>query len=248
MRKRVRKRGNSKNKTGPLKTLRNMRVLESQAILLGFFLYVAVVLIASLAVSFCATRAFSEETANAASRVTTLLADGSSSTIGEKDADFASPFQPHEFRALWVLRNTLVSREGIDRMLRQADRAGFNVLFVQVRGRGDAFYASSLEPRAEALTDETFDPLAYLVSEAHKRRFGVHVWLNTFLVWSAPWQPTNPSHVMLSHPDWVAVLSDGRSLANLSRSEIEAMGIEGVFLAPGNPDVREHIRAVVKES
>jgi uncharacterized lipoprotein YddW (UPF0748 family) len=152
-----------------------------------------------------------------------------------------------EVRGLWVLRNTLVSRKEIDRMLRQAKDAGFNVLFAQVRGRGDAFYNSSIEPRAEMLADDGFDPLSYLVAEAHRRGFEVHLWLNALLVWSAPWKPTDTDHVVLSHPDWVAVRSDGRSLSELSRDEIEAMGIEGVFLAPGNPEVREHIRAVVKE-
>jgi uncharacterized lipoprotein YddW (UPF0748 family) len=156
-------------------------------------------------------------------------------------------FPKLEVRALWVLRNTLVSRDEIDRMLRRAKEAGFNLLFVQVRGRGDAYYKSSIEPRAELLSKNVFDPLAYLIAEAHRNRFSVHVWLNTLLVWSAPQSPANVRHVVLSHPNWVAVRSDGKSLAELSRKEIEAMGIEGVFLAPGNPAVREHIRAVVRE-
>jgi len=209
-----------------------MKVAKSQAVLLGFFLLAAVVIFCCGDIARASVRAatFAEPGIGAAERAGEIASDGA-----------------HEFRALWVLRNTLVSREHIDRMLRQAERAGFNVLFVQVRGRGDAFYLSSIEPRAEALTDSTFDPLSYLIGEAHKYRFGVHVWLNTFLVWSAPWQPRNGSHVMMAHPDWVAVLADGRSLADLSRDEIEATGIEGVFLAPGNPDVREHIRGVVRE-
>jgi uncharacterized lipoprotein YddW (UPF0748 family) len=230
----------------------NIRESKGQAILLGLVLCIGnvVTLLPGSAV------AFSENVpATFVSTTTPTLCSLEPQAIPLRPASPVSAttviagdtFADHEFRALWVLRSTLVSRPEIDRMLRKAREAGFNVLFVQVRGRGDAFYRSSLEPRAELLTNDDFDPLAYLVSEAHKSRFEVHVWLNTFLVWSAPWEPTNTSHVMVSHPDWVAVRSDGRSLSELSRGEIEAMGIEGVFLAPGNPNVREHIRAVVRE-
>ncbi len=152
-----------------------------------------------------------------------------------------------EFRALWVLRNTLVSRHEIDLMLTQAQEAGFNVLLAQVRGRGDALYASSIEARSELLTDDSFDGLAYMIAEAHARNMEVHAWLNVFFVWAAPSMPVDPRHVLNAHPEWVAVRSDGRSLLDLSRREIEAMGIQGVFLSPGNPQVREHLRAVVKE-
>src|SRR5687767_8787758 len=65
-----------------------------------------------------------------------------------------------EVRALWVVRTTLSSPQGIRTMVREAAAAGFNTLMVQVRGRGDAFYSSTIEPRAEALAGESpdFDP------------------------------------------------------------------------------------------
>ncbi|MCX5800778.1 MAG: family 10 glycosylhydrolase [Candidatus Eisenbacteria bacterium] len=196
--------------------------MKGQAMLLGLVLFVA--------------------------QISTLFLAPAFATLEPRDASTVGAARPTlEVRALWVLRNTLVSRVEIDRMLRQAKDAGFNLLFVQVRGRGDAFYNSSIEPRAELLADRQFDPLAYLLTQAHRSDFAVHLWLNAFLVWSAPWKPTNTEHVMLSHPDWVAVRSDGRPLSELSREEVESMGIEGVFLAPGNPGVREHIRAVVRE-
>gem|GEM_PF-113773 len=175
---------------------------------------------------------------------------GGSSSGADRRAEFralSAVDQGTELRALWVLRNTLVSRGEIDRMLHQAREAGFNILFVQVRGRGDAFYKSSIEPRAELLTNEGFDPLAYLISQAHGSGLEVHLWLNTFLVWSAPWKPANSGHVMISHPDWVAMRADKKSLSELSREEIESLGIEGVFLAPGNPEVREYLRSIVRE-
>ena len=53
-----------------------------------------------------------------------------------------------ETRALWVLRSSLTSPASIASLVRTAKEQGFNTLLVQVRGRGDAYYASAIEPRA----------------------------------------------------------------------------------------------------
>src|SRR4051812_10840502 len=70
-----------------------------------------------------------------------------------------------ETRALWVLRSSLTSPESIASLVRTAREQGFNTLLVQVRGRGDAYYASTLEPRAAELARQPagFDPLATLL-------------------------------------------------------------------------------------
>ena len=80
-------------------------------------------------------------------------------------------------------------------MVRDADDAGFNTLLVQVRGRGDAFYDSRWEPRAEALGSAPagFDPLALVISEAHARGMAVHAWVNTRLVWGPRGLPASVS-------------------------------------------------------
>ena len=56
-------------------------------------------------------------------------------------------------RGLWVVRTALVSPEAIDRVVDRAQAAGFNALFVQVRGRGEVaviFMAAILAQRAAA--------------------------------------------------------------------------------------------------
>src|SRR5215207_10009518 len=67
-----------------------------------------------------------------------------------------------EVRALWVVRTTLTSPEKIRQLVSAAADNGFNTLIVQIRGRGDAYYKSRVEPRAMELKDqpESFDPLA----------------------------------------------------------------------------------------
>src|SRR5918998_461493 len=76
-----------------------------------------------------------------------------------------------EVRALWVVRTTLTSPEKIRQLVSSAADNGFNTLIVQIRGRGDAYYKSRVEPRAMDLKDQpaTFDPLALTLEEARKR-------------------------------------------------------------------------------
>src|SRR5258706_8669587 len=94
----------------------------------------------------------------------------------------ASP-QPREMRGLWVVRTALVSPEAVDKTVEQAAAAGFNALFVQVRGRGDAFYASKLAVRSAMLAGQPqdFDPLARLLERASARGLEVHAWINVLL-------------------------------------------------------------------
>lgn len=61
------------------------------------------------------------------------------------------PGPRQEVRALWVIRTSLTSSGQIIDMVRRAKESGFNTIIVQVRGRGDAYYHSRWEPRAEDL-------------------------------------------------------------------------------------------------
>src|SRR4029453_5559705 len=84
---------------------------------------------------------------------------------------------------------------------------GFNTLIVQIRGRGDAYYQSRVEPRAFELKDQpsSFDPLAVTLAEAHKRGLKSHRLLNTSLSANFDAIPTDPAHVYNKHPEWLAV-------------------------------------------
>ena len=66
-----------------------------------------------------------------------------------------------EVRGLRVVRFSLATPASVQAVVDRASRAGFNTLVVQVRGRGDSFYASALEPRGGALAAQpaAYDPL-----------------------------------------------------------------------------------------
>ena len=161
-----------------------------------------------------------------------------------------------EIRALWVVRTTLTSPDKIKAMVSAAADNGFNTLIVQVRGRGDAYYKSRVEPRASELKEQPadFDPLTVTLAEAHKRGLKVHAWLNTSLLANLDALPTDPNHVYNKHPEWLAVPKPvSAELYKLSpndpayRQKIVEWSkgnraeLEGIYTGPANPKVREHI-------
>ena len=161
-----------------------------------------------------------------------------------------------EVRALWVVRTTLTSPEKIRQLVAAAADNGFNTLIVQIRGRGDAYYKSRVEPRASELKDQplSFDPLALTLAEAHKRGLKVHAWLNTSLLANLDALPSDPAHVYNKHPEWLAVprAVAGELYAMSPRdpafrqkivewSKANRGELEGVYTGPANPKVRDHI-------
>jgi uncharacterized lipoprotein YddW (UPF0748 family) len=161
-----------------------------------------------------------------------------------------------EVRALWVVRTSLTSPQTIQKMVNAAADNGFNTIIVQVRGRGDAYYNSHVEPRAIELKEQPndFDPLAVTLSEAHKRGLKVHAWLNTSLLANLDALPADPKHVYNRHPEWLAVpKAVAAELYEMSPqdpvyrqkivewSKANRAELEGVYTGPANPKVREHI-------
>ncbi len=151
-----------------------------------------------------------------------------------------------ETRALWVSRFEYASAADIGTIVTQAADAGFNVLYLQVRGRADAFYRSSLEPWAANLTgalgkDPGWDPLGVAVEEGRRRGVDVHAWINAFTGWagSTPPSVSVPLHAFLEHPDWAMVKSDGTVMPYVAN--------ESRWLTPGHPGVRTRLAAVAAD-
>ncbi|HET9478943.1 MAG TPA: family 10 glycosylhydrolase, partial [Pyrinomonadaceae bacterium] len=154
------------------------------------------------------------------------------------------------------MRTTLTSPEKIHKLVNDAADNGFNTLIVQIRGRGDAYYKSKVEPRAIELKEQPadFDPLALTLSEAHKRGLRVHGWINTNLLANLDALPSDPAHVYNKHPEWLAVPKPvAAELFKMSPrdpayrqkivewSKANRTELEGVYTSPANPKVKDHI-------
>lgn len=164
-------------------------------------------------------------------------------------AAWAAPPAGFETRAIWVVRHALTSPGRVDRVVQVATEMNANTILAQVRGRGDAYYKSEIAPPGEALggAPAGFDPLDQMVQRAHAAGLEVHAWVNVYLVWSAGAPPVSALHVVNAHPDWISIRADGTRLVEMVPAEFQEEKIEGMYLSPGNPDVKRHLRDMVRE-
>jgi uncharacterized lipoprotein YddW (UPF0748 family) len=135
-----------------------------------------------------------------------------------------------ELRGMWLTTVNNIdfpSRPGLSPQQVQAEYRGWldlaqaqrhNAIFVHVRPSGDALWPSAYAPWSEWLTgrrdgkDPGWDPMAFMVAEAHARNLEFHAWFNPYRgsqpapAGAGPsLQRTAPNHPLRKHPDWVVV-------------------------------------------
>jgi uncharacterized lipoprotein YddW (UPF0748 family) len=150
-----------------------------------------------------------------------------------------------EFRGAWIhvigqgqyknMNPDEMKRYFID-MLDDLQTCGINAIVFQVRPAADAFYYSNIEPWSRYLTGiqgkapvGNFDPMAFLIKEAHKRNMEFHAWLNPYRVKASANDVLCDSHLYYQHPE--RFIQYGNQL----------------FFDPGLPENRAHICKVVKD-
>ncbi|GGN95542.1 family 10 glycosylhydrolase [Saccharibacillus kuerlensis] len=116
-------------------------------------------------------------------------------------------------------KNAAVQRTQFSAMLDQLQETGINAVFVQVRPSADALYKSKLVPWSSVLTgtqgkDPGYDPLPFMIEEAHKRGMEFHAWFNPFRA-STGSSTTGlaSNHIAKAHPEWI-VNFDGKLYIN----------------------------------
>ncbi|MFC4778711.1 family 10 glycosylhydrolase [Paenibacillus sp. GCM10023252] len=160
-------------------------------------------------------------TANAvgATRITAAYGGKSSSYYLTVNKQQEAP--KREMRAAWIAtvdhvdwpaRGVVTEAEqkaSFTAMLDKLESAGINALIVQVKPTSDAFYPSQYGPWSEWLTgvqgkDPGYDPLAFMLEEAHKRNMEFHAWFNPYRI--SLQDDVNKlvaDHPARLHPDWV---------------------------------------------
>ena len=152
-------------------------------------------------------------------------------------------------KALWVVRDYLTQKHLINDVLDFASENGFNHIFAQVRGRGDAYYKSEIVPKSHLVKND-FDPLEYLIESNINDNIKIHAWINVYYLWSSTNLPTQNDHLILNNPDWLDrqkddnYIKDELYLRNKNRFTIDG---EGFYLAPTNPAVNRYLISVVDE-
>jgi uncharacterized lipoprotein YddW (UPF0748 family) len=94
-------------------------------------------------------------------------------------------------------------------LLDAAAKRNVNAVFVQVRPTADAFHPSPHEPWSRWLTgqqgrDPGYDPMRFMIDEAHARGMQFHAWFNPYRIGDAADRGTlHAEHPARKNPGWV---------------------------------------------
>ncbi|HEX6288105.1 MAG TPA: family 10 glycosylhydrolase [Herpetosiphonaceae bacterium] len=147
-----------------------------------------------------------------------------------------------QLRGFWVdaFHEGIKTPDQTRRLIADAQHAGANALFVQVRRRADSYFRDTVEPIAADM-QPGYDALADVIAQARARNMQVHAWAVTLPAWKDGYQQPNRSHVWYQHgPDkagwnnWFTRDVDGRA------GECAAPNDCSYFLDPGHPAVSEY--------
>lgn len=135
-------------------------------------------------------------------------------------------------------------QEALTGKLDKLKSLGINTVFFQVKPDGTALWPSKILPWSDMLTGTIgegpgYDPLQFMLDEAHKRGMKVHAWFNPYRV-SVNTKPStvtelnrtlsqNPASVFVLHRDWIRTAGDR------------------FVLDPGIPEARSWITSIVAE-
>jgi uncharacterized lipoprotein YddW (UPF0748 family) len=155
-----------------------------------------------------------------------------------------------EFRAVWIANvmnldfpssaklTTAQQQKEFIELLETHQKSKINAIIVQIRPSADALYFSKNELWSEWLTGQQgqmpfpfYDPLAFMVDEAHKRGMEFHAWLNPYraMTDTAKAKNIHQNHITKQQTDW---------FVDYGRSRI---------FNPAIPEAREHIAEVVAD-
>lgn len=148
--------------------------------------------------------------------------------------------------ALWIVRHNISTPEKIDRLYSIIQNTGIKHIFVQVRGRGDSYYKSGLEPLAKDIPGD-FDPLKYLIEKTRKSDIKIHAWINVFFVMNPGDYPPGNNHLLARNPEWLTCDYKGRPMTDYSIKELEDNLLEGYFVDPAIPEYRKFMAEVIND-
>lgn len=137
------------------------------------------------------------------------------------------------------------------RLLDDAVNLRLNAVFFQVKPACDAFYQSTMLPWSAYLTgtlgkDPGYDPLQFVIDQAHQRNLELHAWFNPYRVSMNTLPATidamsnvplgSPASVYAAHPEWVGTASR-RFVLDPGIPAASAWMIESVMEVAQNYDV-----------
>lgn len=127
--------------------------------------------------------------------------------------------------------------------LDQAKALGLNTVVVQVRPKADAFYDSSLNPWSSVLTgiqgrNPGYDPMEFMIEEAHKRGMEFHAWMNPYRITTTgvDLAELSADNMARKHPDWILTYNNAMYF-DPSKEEVKQYIVDTVAEVVTNYDV-----------
>jgi uncharacterized lipoprotein YddW (UPF0748 family) len=109
---------------------------------------------------------------------------------------YSLPSRTQETRAMWFRPPT--SKSAITDSLDRLAELGINLIFVETLWEGMLLYPNG--PISQRPEFRGFDPLEFIITEAHKRNIEVHAWLEVFFSGYK-----RLGEILEKHPNWAAV-------------------------------------------
>ena len=135
-------------------------------------------------------------------------------------------------KAIWVVRDALLSSKDISQVISASKKLNCNRIFLQFRALGSAYYPTKLDIPKKSVDDSL---LVQLFLEAARNNIEIHAWLNVCYVWYKEQLPQQRNHII------------NRTKTAL----IEPFDIyekkEGWFLHPNDQVNVSEIKAIIKE-
>ncbi|SHK15099.1 Uncharacterized lipoprotein YddW, UPF0748 family [Reichenbachiella agariperforans] len=162
---------------------------------------------------------------------------------------FAQTAPKREFRAAWIATVKNIdwpSKPGLTvedqkaeyrKLLDHHEMTGINAVIVQVRPSADALYYSEKEPWSRYLTgvsgqapDPYYDPLTFMIDEAHDRGMEFHAWFNPYrALVDFEEMPEDSTNLLYTKPEWFVTYGDR------------------MYFDPGIPEVKSYVTDVIKD-
>ncbi|MEG0708162.1 MAG: family 10 glycosylhydrolase, partial [Cellulosilyticaceae bacterium] len=167
--------------------------------------------------------------------------------IGSMSTQVFAKTTNEDVRAVWistvhnldypsVKNNEAAQKSEFIQKLDELQAIGINTVVVQIRPKGDALYQSSINPWSDVLTGTQgkypgYDPMAFMIEEAHKRGMAFHAWLNPYRVTTAGTDVNvlSSDHPARLNPSWTISYKDA------------------LYYNPELPEVKAHIVDTVEE-
>jgi len=159
------------------------------------------------------------------------------------------PPKPAEIRAVWIsylefesfnCKTEASFKSNIIRMYDLAKAYGMNTVFMQVRAFGDSLYPSEFYPWSHLLSGTQgvapaysagFDPMKFMIEEAHRQGLSFHAWLNPLRVKLNDKKPAalSADNPATKNPGWVIPCTgEGLTILNVTESGVRKLIIDGI--------------------